>query len=106
MYVYIRSEPCCWTVGHHAPGGWGKNHDFHPESDHSTPEAAARRAAWLNGSADPELLTLLDALEGHLRHYAEGWVVGYAHPTIRIGVPELLERVRTIIAREENRCMK
>lgn len=49
MFVYIRSEPGLWTVGHHAPGGMGPNRDFHPESDHRSPEEAAARVHYLNG---------------------------------------------------------
>lgn len=44
MYVYIKSEDQLWTVGHY--DGMGK---FHPESDHSTPQAAADRVVLLNG---------------------------------------------------------
>jgi len=45
-YVYIRSEPTLWTVGFYDPDG-----RFQPESDHCSPEKAAERVAWLNGSA-------------------------------------------------------
>jgi len=47
MYVYVRSEPGLFTVGHYHPrtGAWIA------ESDHDDREAAARRVAWLNGSA-------------------------------------------------------
>ena len=43
-YVYIRSEPSLWTVGFYAPDG-----KWHPESDHGSPQDAARRVRWLNG---------------------------------------------------------
>ncbi len=54
MFVYIQSEPRLWTVGHYSPDG-----TWRPESDHATPESAAKRTAWLNGgrsdnSADPK----------------------------------------------------
>lgn len=45
MYVYIRTETFLWTVGFYDPQG-----QWQPESDHSTPEAAAARVAWLNGT--------------------------------------------------------
>ena len=45
MYVYKRTERQLWTVGYYAPDG-----TFEPESDHSSSEDAAARAAWLNGS--------------------------------------------------------
>ena len=45
MYVYIRSESELWTVGFYHPNG-----RWEPESDHPTPQAAAKRVAWLNGS--------------------------------------------------------
>lgn len=44
MFVYVRSEPNLWTVGHYSPDG-----KWHPESDHSTADAAATRVHWLNG---------------------------------------------------------
>ena len=45
MYVYIQSEKQLWTVGFYAPSG-----EWQSESDHGTPEEAAKRVAWLNGS--------------------------------------------------------
>jgi hypothetical protein len=45
MYVYIRSEPGLYTVGHYTPAG-----NFIPESDHVRDDDAAKRVAWLNGS--------------------------------------------------------
>lgn len=45
MYVYIQSEKHLWTVGHYSPDG-----KWNPESDYETPESAAERVAWLNGS--------------------------------------------------------
>ena len=45
MYIYIRTESQLWTVGFYDPSG-----KFHPESDHDYQDAAARRAAFLNGS--------------------------------------------------------
>lgn len=48
MWVYQQSEPQLWTVGFYVPtsGEWVA------ESDHSTPEAAAARVAFLNGRID------------------------------------------------------
>ncbi len=46
MYVYIRSEPGLWTVGHYDPQG-----KWLAESDHDSADKAAARVAWLNGSA-------------------------------------------------------
>lgn len=44
MYVYIKSEPGLFTVGHYDPlGAW------HTESDHDSREQAAERIHWLNG---------------------------------------------------------
>lgn len=43
-YVYIRSESQLWTVGFYDPSG-----KWHPESDHSSPEDAAKRVHYLNG---------------------------------------------------------
>jgi len=44
-YVYIKTESCLWTVGFYDPNG-----KFIPESDHASPDEAAKRVAWLNGS--------------------------------------------------------
>lgn len=43
-WVYLRTEPCLWTVGHYGPDG-----KFVPESDHDSPEEAAKRVHYLNG---------------------------------------------------------
>jgi len=48
-YVYMRSEPGLYTVGHYSPDG-----RWQPESDHASTEKAARRVATLNGH-DSEL---------------------------------------------------
>ena len=45
MYVYIQSESHLWTVGFYSPDG-----KWNPESDHDSPESAAKRVAWLNGN--------------------------------------------------------
>ena len=46
-WVYIRSEPGLWTVGFYDPSG-----KFQPESDHDSPDDAAKRAHYLNGGAE------------------------------------------------------
>ncbi len=43
-FIYIKSEDRLWTVGFYKPDG-----KWEPESDHSTPEAAAERCHYLNG---------------------------------------------------------
>lgn len=43
-YVYIKSEPCLWTVGFYLPNG-----KWEPESDWDNPEDAAARVHYLNG---------------------------------------------------------
>ena len=48
MYVYIRTEPQLWTVGHYVPG----TDKFIPESDHSSPDEAAKRVHYLNGGKE------------------------------------------------------
>lgn len=45
-WVYVRSEPGLWTVGFYDPQG-----KWQPDSDHGSTQAAADRAAYLNGSA-------------------------------------------------------
>ena len=43
-WLYIQSEPRCFTVGFYAPDG-----EWMPESDHSTRTEAAERVHYLNG---------------------------------------------------------
>jgi len=50
MYVYIKSEPTLWTVGFYNP----KNNEWHPESDHPSPNEAADRVTFLNGPTEAE----------------------------------------------------
>lgn len=45
-YVYIRPDNDTSWVGFYKPDG-----DFHIESEHESPEAAARRVNYLNGGA-------------------------------------------------------
>lgn len=53
MYVYKQTEPKLWTVGFYDPEGEGRR-KWYPESDHDSPEKAAKRVAWLNGSSKEE----------------------------------------------------
>lgn len=46
VWVYQRSEPGLWTVGHYTPGG-----KWIAESDHDTSGDAANRVNWLNGGS-------------------------------------------------------
>lgn len=48
MYVYRQSTfpgEQLWTVGFYDPDG-----RWHPESDHESPDEAAKRVAYLNGA--------------------------------------------------------
>lgn len=49
LWLYIRSEPQLWTVGHYDPNG-----KFNAESDHPSSEEAAARVHYLNGGLSPE----------------------------------------------------
>lgn len=49
MYVYQRTEPSLWTVGYYDPSG-----KWHSESDHGSPNEAAKRVRWLNGGTEPQ----------------------------------------------------
>lgn len=59
-YVYLKSEPGLWTVGFYAPNGTWRS-----ESDHVSPDDAAKRCNWLNGrgtypsTSQPEIVTAL-----------------------------------------------
>ena len=59
-YVYLRSEPGLWTVGHYSPDG-----AWHSDSDHGSREEAAERVARLNGS---EAMTALRELIYNIDH--------------------------------------
>jgi excinuclease UvrABC ATPase subunit len=48
-YFYIQSEPGLWTVG---TGDPKVSSQWFPESDHESPEAAAKRVAFLNGNVE------------------------------------------------------
>jgi hypothetical protein len=48
-WVYKRSEPGLWTVGFYDPSGC-----WNPESDHESPEEAAKHVRWLNGGRGEE----------------------------------------------------
>lgn len=47
MYVYRKSEPSLWTVGFYSPDG-----QWNAESDHPSPDEAAKRVHYLNGGRD------------------------------------------------------
>lgn len=57
-WVYVKSEPGLWTVGHYDP-----QEQWHPDSDHGSTLQAADRCAYLNGSP---LAQQLDALDKRL----------------------------------------
>ena len=44
LWVYLRSESNLYTVGFYEPSG-----KWQPESDHGSPEEAAKRVHYLNG---------------------------------------------------------
>jgi hypothetical protein len=46
-FVYIKTDLARWTTGH-----YDENNCWHPERDCASPDYAAARAAWLNGSGD------------------------------------------------------
>ena len=49
-YVYWKSEPHLWTVGYYTPDG-----ERETDSDHSSPDEAAKRVHYLNGGNEPEI---------------------------------------------------
>ena len=57
MYIYLKSEPGLFTVGHYA------GEQFHSESDHDTAAAAAERVHWLNGGNMPDQQTITIELD-------------------------------------------
>jgi hypothetical protein len=65
MYVYIQSEARLWTVGFYDPQG-----KWHPDHDFDTPEKAADRVAWLNGSHVVECSTI----NNEPADYSERWI--------------------------------
>lgn len=79
MFVYVKSEPSLWTVGHYTPDG-----RWIAESDHGSSEEAARRAALLNGGATaaPEMREAPEDIAVALQRRLEtrggggGWICG------------------------------
>ncbi len=57
MYVFIRSEPQLFTVGHYDPKGI-----WHPASDQDSPEKAASQVARLNGDDSAALQSIRSKL--------------------------------------------
>lgn len=55
-WVYKRTEPELWTVGHYRPDG-----TWEPATDHASEEEAAEKCARLNGSGDARLREERDA---------------------------------------------
>lgn len=62
MWVYIETEPGCYTVGHYSPDG-----RYHTDSDHDTKKAAGERVAYLNGRYNPALDQALNEGDGVYR---------------------------------------
>jgi hypothetical protein len=69
-YYYVQSEPGLFTVGRETQAG-----EWHPDSDHETREAAAKRCNYLNGGtafltpaqeAAPEMLAALEGMKAQL----------------------------------------
>ena len=60
-WVYIETEPGCYTVGHYSPDG-----RYHTDSDHSDKRKAADRVAYLNGH-NPSLDQALNEGDGVYR---------------------------------------
>lgn len=46
MWVYIKTEKNCFTVGFYSPNG-----EWNSDSDHSTRKSASERVSYLNGKA-------------------------------------------------------
>ena len=66
-WVYVRSHPDRYTVGHYAPDG-----EWQAESDHDSPEGAAARCHFLNGGADPDLVAACALALGVLERHCAG----------------------------------
>lgn len=71
-YVYIKSEPQLYTVGHYDPTG-----KWHTDSDHNDRNEAAARAHYLNGGTDrrardiEEAARALLACAGRAEHWTD-----------------------------------
>lgn len=63
-WVYKRTEQSLWTVGYYAPDG-----EWNTDSDHGSPDEAAKRASLLNGSAAELMNQLQSALEDEREKY-------------------------------------
>lgn len=62
-WVYLRSEPNLYTVGFYDPDG-----NWHADTDHNSPDEAARRVHWLNGGhfVDDIILQRLISIDEHV----------------------------------------
>ena len=62
-WVYVKSEPGLWTVGHYDYVG-----DWHTDSDHGSAADAGERVAYLNGAlaGNGALIRRVDAIEQQL----------------------------------------
>lgn len=91
MYVYIESEHTSdyslYTVGFYDPLG-----KWHPESDHSKPEEASKRVAFLNGKETSG--QLIEALE-----QAESFIAGFEGDELQEGIDLLLAQIRAALGR-------
>jgi hypothetical protein len=72
MYVYKRTEPTLWTVGHYDGGQW------EPESDHGSEREAADRVTTLNGG------TPVARSSGSAREYWTGHRAGYMDAIVEL----------------------
>lgn len=86
-WVYIKSEPTLFTVGHYMPNG-----EWFPESDHAKESEAAKRVNYLNGGIDAKRLEALAELEK---------VVGQFLNRDRVAEPYLLaeQKLKTAFAK-------
>jgi hypothetical protein len=57
-WVYIKSEPGLWTVGHYDP-----SEKWHPDSDHNNEDKAAARVHYLNGGGSKPMEAAFALLE-------------------------------------------
>lgn len=73
-WVYLRSEPNVYTVGHYSPDG-----TWHPDSDYATSDAAADRVRLLNGgtpvAAPTDATTAPPADDGGVRPTPGEWLI-------------------------------
>lgn len=81
-YVYMRTEPSLFTVGHYDPSG-----TWHPDNDYGSRDAAAARVHWLNGGNTTSPAGEDEEYEDEFAHHDEDCLAAIIQAILNIGPP-------------------